>query len=323
MVGDALGVGVEFWPCADLNNTLDRLAIGKPTQQDSLYRHVIGMLAGDVLPGSAKYSDDSEMLLGVAESLAAQGTADPADMARRFAQNFHIWRGYGAAAATVIQTIQHGAPWDEPAKAVFGGQGSYGNGAAMRVAPVGLFFHDKGGAAIAEAARLQSLPTHTNLRGIEGAIWQAIAVAQAVSCDPHDFEPQDFLDAIRPHVTEPIYQAKLETIAELLTQEPQNCVVADTLGTGIEAHHSVPVALFSFLSRWDSFADAVLYAIRLGGDTDTIGAMTGAIAGAFHGVDAIPPNWLAGLEDGYMGKTYALALAESLYERFTNSTHLV
>jgi poly(ADP-ribose) glycohydrolase ARH3 len=314
MVGDALGAGVEFWPCEDLNDTLDRIAMGTPTQEDMLYVHVIGMLVRPVPPGTAKYSDDSEMTLGVAESLAALGHTDPADLAQRFAQNYHPWRGYGMAAAGVLEAIRNGAVWNEPAQKVFNGEGSFGNGAAMRVAPVGLFFSGTDNASVAEAARHQSLPTHTHILGIEGAIWQAIAVATAINCDPHDFAPTDFLDAIRPHLTQGIYHEKLDEIATLLTREPQPCAVAEILGTGIEAHEAVPAALFSFLSRWDSFADAVLYAVRLGGDTDTIGAMTGAISGAFHGASAIPQNWLDGLEDGYMGRTYAVALAESLYD---------
>jgi ADP-ribosylglycohydrolase len=314
MVGDALGAGVEFWPCEDLNDTLDRIAMGTPTQEDTLYAHVIGMLVRPVPPGTAHYSDDSQMTLGVAESLTVVGYVDPAQMAQCFAQNYSPSRGYGMAAAGVLEQIRAGAVWNEPAQKVFNGEGSFGNGAAMRVAPVGLFFHDQDGKAIAESARLQSLPTHTHILGIEGAIWQAIAVATATKCDPHDFAPTDFLDAIRPHVTAPIYHEKLDEIARLLVREPQPCAVAAILGTGIEAQEAVPAALFSFLSHWDSFADAVLYAIRLGGDTDTIGAMTGAISGAFHGASAIPQNWLDGLEDGYMGRTYAVALAESLYD---------
>ncbi len=67
--------------------------------------------------------------------------------------------------------------------------------------------------------------------------------------------------------------------------------VIDELGNGIEAFNSVPTAIYSFLSQPHSFAQAVLHAISLGGDTDTIGAMTGAISGAYLGFDSIPGRW--------------------------------
>jgi poly(ADP-ribose) glycohydrolase ARH3 len=106
----------------------------------------------------------------------------------------------------------------------------------------------------------------------------------------------------------------------LLRLHPLPEEVAETLGNGIEAQLSVPTALYAFTAHYDSFAQAVLYAVRLGGDTDTIGAMTGAIAGAFHGASAIPPNWLDALENGPQGRDYVTALADNLYDRWRQRT---
>ena len=101
----------------------------------------------------------------------------------------------------------------------------------------------------------------------------------------------------------------------LLREEPPICEVADLLGTGIEAEFSVPAATYAFLAHPDSFAQSLLFAVKMGGDTDTIGAMCGAISGAFHGHDAIPPKWLDALENKYMGREYAIQLAISLFEK--------
>ena len=81
------------------------------------------------------------------------------------------------------------------------------------------------------------------------------------------------------------------------------------LGNGIEAFNSVPAAIYSFLTHAASFEEAVVYAISLGGDTDTIGAMCGAISGAYLGVDAIPERWRAKLEN----REYLEGLAEGLW----------
>lgn len=80
------------------------------------------------------------------------------------------------------------------------------------------------------------------------------------------------------------------------------------MGNGIEAFNSVPTAIYSFLSHFESFADAVIYAIGLGGDTDTIAAMTGAISGAYHGIKAIPKEWEERLENRAYIETLAIRL---------------
>ncbi len=93
------------------------------------------------------------------------------------------------------------------------------------------------------------------------------------------------------------YGRKLNAIAQLLEAAPTINEVAAVLGNDIRAHTAVPAAIYAFLSHPRSFADAVTYAVQLGGDRDTIGAMTGAIAGARHGVTAIPRGWLDALDN--------------------------
>lgn len=80
-------------------------------------------------------------------------------------------------------------------------------------------------------------------------------------------------------------------------------LLIEELGNDEAAFNSVPTAIYSFL-RFHSFYESVIYAISLGGDTDTIGAMTGAISGAYYGEEAIPQEWLTALakaEDDYAG----------------------
>ena len=84
------------------------------------------------------------------------------------------------------------------------------------------------------------------------------------------------------------------------------------MGNGIEAFNSVPTAIYSFLVQSNSFAKAVLSAISLGGDTDTIGAMTGAISGAYLGIESIPDSWKGKLENRF----YIEELAQKLLSMF-------
>ena len=92
------------------------------------------------LPAALTYTDDTEMAMGVAESLAAKKGFNQKDMAERFVKNFNPRRGYGPGTIAVLNLIGQGIPWDRANRMVFP-QGSFGNGAAMRAAPIGLFFY--------------------------------------------------------------------------------------------------------------------------------------------------------------------------------------
>ena len=81
------------------------------------------------------------------------------------------------------------------------------------------------------------------------------------------------------------------------------------LGNGVEAFNSVPTAIYAFAAT-ENFEEAVRYAVSLGGDADTIGAMTGALAGAYYGREAIPARWLEEVE----GRELLERLAVKLWE---------
>lgn len=88
--------------------------------------------------------------------------------------------------------------------------------------------------------------------------------------------------------------------------------IAAELGCDIRTHRSVPTAVYAFAAHPASFSEAVLFAVSLGGDTDTIGAMTGTIAGAYHGIEGIPPDWIKALENSRKGRDYVCTLAARL-----------
>jgi len=274
-VGDALGAPFEgFFPVTpeDIEQVVARLEV-------------------------LTYTDDTHMMIGVAESLTRNRGFDGEDMARTFAANYELepYRGYGPGPPRIFRMISAGVAWDEAAQRLYHG-GSYGNGSAMRVAPVGVLYHDNP-ATLREVAYLSSQITHAHQLGKEGAALQAYAIALATNLEPTSaLDRGDFLAKLINYVSEEVYQEKLIRVEALLHHSNKAEVIIE-LGNGIEAFNSVPTAIYSFLAYPDSFARAVLQAISLGGDTDTIGAMTGAISGAYLGVDAIPSRWRDRLEN--------------------------
>jgi poly(ADP-ribose) glycohydrolase ARH3 len=253
-----------------------------------------------------RYTDDTHMAIGIAESLIDYRGFDGPGMAEIFVKNYEQepWRGYGPGPPRIFNKIRAGSPWDRAAEDIYPG-GSYGNGSAMRVAPLALFFYrdrDK----LISTTRLQSRITHTHPLGIEGAILQALAVALAAGDGP-TLSARDILDQLKTYTTEEVYLQKLtETEALLNTANVKE--IARRLGNGIEAFNSVPTAICCALRHPDSFEEAVLEAVSLGGDADTIACMAGAISGARLGIESIPEEWIAKLENSEYLQKLALDL---------------
>jgi poly(ADP-ribose) glycohydrolase ARH3 len=252
------------------------------------------------------YTDDTHMMIGMAESLISQKGFDADHMAKRFAENYFEdpHRGYGPGPPRIFSRIAEGIPWEKASEEIYPG-GSYGNGSAMRIAPLALFYYDDF-TALKDAACLSSRITHAHILGQEGAALQAHTIALAVSLNS-SFSPIDVIKNLKQTVTQDIYRQRLTSIRDLLGCDIKNKVVSE-LGNSIISFNSIPSAIFCFLSFPNSFEDAVTYAISLGGDTDTIGAMTGAISGAFLGIEALPQKWLSRLEDFTLLEELALGL---------------
>ena len=252
------------------------------------------------------YTDDTQMAIGVAEALVADGAIREATLSRIFAANYIPSRGYGWGARRVLEAMQEGEDYRRVAETHFPG-GSFGNGAAMRVAPVGVFFHrdlDR----VWEQARLSAMPTHLHPLGIEGA--QLLALAAALCVRMAAFDRNVFFDVLRARCQSEAFRAKIERAAMAATPDELGA-----LGNGIQALESVATALACFASAPDDYSTAIGRAILLGGDTDTIAAMTGALAGAFLGVQAMPAGLLGRLEDHPAGKgrSYLKELAGKLF----------
>jgi poly(ADP-ribose) glycohydrolase ARH3 len=256
----------------------------------------------DARLGLGTYTDDTEMMIGLAESLVAHGELIEGDIAHRFLEGCDLRRGYGSGTREVFDLWRCGYSVEEAADKIFEGSGSHGNGAAMRIAPVGVRFANSDD--LADHAVRSARVTHTHPLGVDAAVAQAAAVAAAVRGD-------DPLAAARAAAETSTLQTRLSDVASALDTRPTPADAAVLLGNTSAAHESVPLAIYCVCSSED-FEAAVVAAVRSGGDTDTIAAMAGAVAGARFGGTAIPSRWLAALEDGPRGRTHVERLAERL-----------
>lgn len=276
------------------------------------------MLAGR--RGKGVYTDDTQMMIALTEAIVeSEGELSPELIVDKFLSNYEPARGYGWGTHKLMQMWKEGMNWRDAAFRVFP-DGSMGNGAAMRIAPIGLFYH-RDREKLNRFAELSAKTTHAHPLGIQGAILQAHAVALALnyrkggalSTKGYILDLLALSRCVFPDYKDPLL--KIKDYFENPSDNPDVSVaLAKRLGTGFTAFKSVPTAIFSFLLNSQSFEDAVVFAVNLGGDADTIGAMCGAMAGAYFGYSSIPTRWLNELEDGHKGKTYVLKLAEKLFE---------
>jgi poly(ADP-ribose) glycohydrolase ARH3 len=295
-LGDALGGRFE-------GQTADWIARRYPTPRSLLERPPLDRL---------HYTDDTQMTIAIAEALLESQEIREDQLCRLFVANYEPYRGYGRGARAVLEAMQDGGDYRAMAANHFPG-GSYGNGAAMRVAPIGLFFSDDL-AQVWQQARLSALPTHVHPLGIEGA--QLLALAVALCVDGTTLDNTSFFGALLARSESSAFREKLERAAQIRSPEDLHA-----LGIGIAALESVVTAMACFTLSPESYGNAVAQAVLLGGDTDTIAAMTGALSGAFLGADAIPAHLVALLEDETKGRTYLESLATKLHQAFLVRTN--
>jgi ADP-ribosylglycohydrolase len=254
--------------------------------------------ASRILPPSPwRFTDDTMMALSVCACLERFGGMEPEWLAESFARHYDPERGYGHAMNALLTRLDAigAANWFEEAQQLFQGEGSFGNGAAMRVAPVGAYFaYDLN--LVVEHATLSAIATHCHPEGIAGAI--AVAVGAAVAWrGPEAARLTDatgFLEAVRAHTPESAVRDGIER-ALALPASTTTLDAALTIGNGARgsAQDTVPFALWSAARSLHNYEDALWETVNGGGDIDTNCAIVGGIVAMRTGAGSIPAEWLA------------------------------
>jgi ADP-ribosylglycohydrolase len=247
------------------------------------------------------YTDDTQMALSIVETLCNSGEIDQLQLADSFAEQYRreSWRGYGPGMHRLLPQIRQGTPWHTAARDLFGGQGSFGNGAAMRVAPLGAFFADDLEAVVEHAQRSAEV-THAHPEGIAGAI--AVAVGAAWAWQLHDTPSpaptrQEFVDLVLPLIPDGQVKTQVRRARDLSIGVSVH-EAAKTLGSGfrVTAQDTVPFVLWCAGQRLSSYEEALWLTASGLGDIDTTCAIVGGIVAAYTGVKGIPAAWLAARE---------------------------
>jgi ADP-ribosylglycohydrolase len=283
-------------PLERARKSLDGLSVGDAFGEQFMGAGVIrlGQNLGAHDPASLqpppwRTTDDTEMACEVVAQLAERGTIHQDELANRFAHRHagDVARGYGAAAHGILNAIQGGAPWRAASGAVFRGQGSMGNGAAMRVAPLGAFFAEDVEAVVREA-RASAEITHLHPDGQAGAIAVALAAAWAVR------DEGSLFDFVLRHLTDSgPTRFGIERAAGLSHLAPWEAARELGNGSQVTSSDTVPFCLWSASRYMHDYAAALWTTAEQFGDMDTTCAIVGGVVGLRS---PIPEAWLAARE---------------------------
>lgn len=254
------------------------------------------LLGSSVQDAVLSYTDDTAMMRTLARHLGAHaGRVLDDRLILEFARDWRAdpRRGYGAGPPQIFRAALADGDWRGVARGLFGGAGSLGNGGAMRTAPVAFL-----PGSITERvglARQQAALTHAHPLALDGAGLLCAAIALAHPTDHTGSE--QFLAGMAPYVHTAEFREALQRVDTVVRHRLPPAEIGSVLGNSVSALSSVPTALAVFRLNPDDPEAAILGAVQVGGDTDTIASMTGALVGARCGDGALPDAWLNRLED--------------------------
>ncbi|GIL77640.1 hypothetical protein Vretifemale_7135 [Volvox reticuliferus] len=384
MCADVLGAGVEGWSPADIQ-------LSNPNGLTDFL---------NTERGFGCYTDDTQMAIALTRSLiACNGRIDDVHAAQSYAEEYQPCRGYGGTAYKILSGIRRLGVDSESIRTIgtkLIPTGSFGNGGAMRIAPLGLVYRHAPPKVLREAVAAALRCTHVHPVAVDGAFVIALAVgylalrrpaaAAAAATNPSACGPAAAVPAagsattdnangsadggsnsgaaVATAITDELAQVatplllleyllshsplletdgmvqKLQAVKAFVVQARQfkgpNESWAEYFSSPgwaaelqlqaevsepfqIRADDAAAVALAALCCHWDRPDDAVVAAVHYGGDTDTVAAITGAMAGALYGTQWLPARWYDNLENGTSGRDEVLQLAVEL-ARFDTCT---
>lgn len=297
LIGDALGNPVQF---------MSR----KKVEHRGLVK---GMEAGGVfhMPAGC-WTDDGSMTLAALDSILTKGGVDPDDMMKRFiqwdseAKYTPTGKAYdqGITCTDAMDAYKHGKKWDSCGRT---GEYANGNGALMRIMPICLYsayMQDRYGVSDRDAVlkvHYATLLTHNHLRACTASGLYYFMVRELLrSCGGAD--GCSLADALQRGIDAGVAFYKQNNMDDEITHFHRIRDMKKLAGTGVDqirssgyVIHTIEAAVWSLVTT-ESFKEALLKAVNLGDDADTVGAVAGGLAGLYYGYENVPDDWKAAMK---------------------------
>jgi ADP-ribosylglycohydrolase len=282
------------------------------------------------------YTDDTQLTLHTAKALIKGNGFNTDNFIREYVNWLNdppIGAGYGCISS--IHKLKYGIHWKQAAS------NSGGNGTTMRIAPVGLLYctNSKG---LKTAAIKSSLITHSHPAASAGAVVIASAIAYLIDKTPETgFSVDEFFKVIIGSISNSQYEIWEEFIG-ILTKLKSNLNLPVESGlikfsqAGVKSPYfieeylgqafvhpytisTVVCSIFIFLKRLSSFKECILELATVGGDSDTVGAIGGSLAGVYFGFQKIPSDLVKLVKNNKK----ILQVSEELYNAFNKRLKLI
>jgi ADP-ribosylglycohydrolase len=307
-IGDALGMPVETFPHEKIVETYGRITkFHAPDKHKWFDGEPAGMI-----------TDDTQLSLAVAEGLIEGGLdMDAQVLHHKLALAFGT-KGWGRSTKESVRRLANGASWQKS-----GEPGGAGNGVAMKVAPVGLYFStvvqdDEKVEEFCQFVVNLTKMTHPTRIAVASAMAQVTAVYACFAQQPESFDTERFIklvvDSSKISLTVEAQDSEddlLERLAEVLPKHSEYDTerAIQDLGKGsCYCYNSIPFSLVHFLNNPQSI-DCLYDVITAGGDTDSNGSIVGALLGALHGEEIFPEHLL-----DFPDRDRVLKIADAFYD---------
>lgn len=285
--------------------------LGAPFEGGPLERSLWRLL-GKTSEGVPRWTDDTQMSIDTAEELLDDISLNQDALAHRFADSYRWTRGYGPSTTKLLKRIRQGQAWQTASKAIHP-TGSYGNGAAMRAPVLAMFFPDDRKQLI-DVTYKSAVITHAHPLGIHGAILIALCTEASLHRRSAEALLSDLLSYCAQHEQKE-FSTQLSHVEEMLARgrKPECKEVRARLGNGITAITSCATAIYlALVYRATDFMDLIHFAQKLGGDVDTICAMSGALWGAYNGDTNLPD---LAFEEKHRIETLSMKIYEQIHQK--------
>jgi len=313
MTGDILGAGVE-----GLSYSEQRLAFPNGVKDFLDVPHYGIEYCGSRF---GMYTDDTNCAIALAVSLLEKKRLDPEHVARMYAS---FWqkqprRAYPGTSHVLYQKLCSGVSYLETGR-LHQSEGSWSNGGAMRIGPVGLVFRHASDDVIYEAVQCALIATHVHPEAVDSAFVIAKLVAVVVKLDNvENFSMLETVknmknlvktDGMRKNIEYILGEAEqIDNKIKVSDRDVLIKITVDFQSKGIEA---VACVLWCLINYWKNPEDCIIKCVELGGDTDTIACMAGYVLGSIHGYSWIPKRWWTKIENDQYGRDHYKRIATQL-----------
>lgn len=250
---------------------------------------------------SWEFTDDTVMAISIFKQLKTNQGINQGELINLFVANHDkdVNRGYGATARRILREIGEGKNWKEVSQGVFEGMGSMGNGASMRVTPIGAYYFDDLN-LVKDLATKSSETTHSNIEGIAGAIAVAIATALAttIKIENKEISPNEFINQVAELLPDTDTKSKIKKAISV--PYSYNIETVKTIlgnGSKIMTQDTVPFSIWCAAHNLKNYEEALWKAVSVLGDRDTICAIVGGITIMSTDDQNVPQLWKDSVED--------------------------